>query len=166
MPTKQYALEVGGPKRVKVSYGMFWKNFLVEVDGREVGRIEGGLKALRVGSTFALANGSELKVRVATGLVAAVELFIDGKPVPGSAAVPLPKWSYFFIGGCAVIPIVAAGGAIPAAIGVSGALGCAALARDESKSVAVRLTLCTAITVVAWIAFAALILAMAAVKTR
>src|SRR6185369_17980501 len=135
MPTKQYALEVGGPKRVKVSWGMFWKNFLVQVDGQEVGRIEGGLKALHVGSTFTLPNGSQLRVAVKSGLVQSLQLFLDGKPVPGSGAVPLPKWSYVFIGACAIIPIVAAGGAIPAGIGGGGALGCAALARDESKSV-------------------------------
>jgi hypothetical protein len=164
VPTKQYALEVGGPKRVKVSWGMFWKNFRVEVDGQEVGRIEGGLKALHAGSTFALPNGSQLRVGVKSGLVQNLELFLDGRPVPGSAAVPLPKWSYAFIGACAIIPILSAGGAIPAGIGAGGALGCAALARDEGKSVPQRVALCTGVTVLAWAAFAALIFATAAAK--
>ncbi len=164
MPTKQYALEAGGAKRIKVSWGMFWKNFVVAFDGQEVGRVEGGLKELKIGSTFALPNGSELRVRVKTGLVPDLELFLDGKPVPGTAAVPMPKWGYVFIAACALIPIITVGGAIPAGIGAGGAFGCAALARDEAKPVAQRVALCVAVTVVAWAAFAALLIAANAAK--
>lgn len=69
--------------------------------------------------------------------------------------MPLPKWSYAFIVACVLIPIVTLGGAVPALVGVGGAAGCAAIARDESKPASKRVALCLGVTALSWAVFAA-----------
>jgi hypothetical protein len=158
MAVKKFALEVGGPKRLTVSWGFRWKDFVVRLDDQEVGRISGGFDALRLGESFALPNGSSLRAQLVmekswAGKVPQLHLYVDGKPVPGSEAVPLPRWAYLFIAACVAIPIVTLGGAIPAGIGGGGAAACAALARDESNTTGKRIVYCVAVTALCWAAF-------------
>jgi hypothetical protein len=167
MPTKKYALEVGGPTRLTVSWGFRWKNFVVRLDDREIGRIDGGFDAVRAGSTFDLPDGSKLRVQVVMkGIAPEVDLFVDDKPVPGSGAVPLPKWAYAFIAVCVVIPMITMGGAVPAAIGIGAAAGCASVARDESKTMGTRVAYCAGITALAWGLFVAFVVAFGVFGSR
>ena len=93
-------------------------------------------------------------------------LVVDGREIPvssggtGSVDVPpqqkLPAWAWACIALCIAIPVIAVGGAIPAAIGAAGASGCAAVARRQSLSSAARVGICVGITLAAWTAFAIL----------
>jgi hypothetical protein len=105
MATKTFALESGGPKRLEVSWGMFWKNFTVTLDGKQVGTVEGGQKELKKGVELRLPDGSELRIQLASGAMN-VELQVtrDGKALPGSASDPAQRVQtaaymlYFFAG--------------------------------------------------------------------
>lgn len=90
-------------------------------------------------------------------------------PPPGAelkskqAKGPIPGWGWVFIAACGIIPILTLGGALPAAIGIGGAAGCANIARNASISVPMRVAICTGITIGCWIllgAFFALIVAL------
>jgi hypothetical protein len=165
MPTKKYALEVGGPKRLVVSWGIGWKRFSVKFDGQEVVHLTDAYDTISKGSTFPLPDGSALQARLQSGRFGP-KLLLDrgGKPVPGSDGVPVPRWAYAFFALSALIPIVALGGALPALLGSAGALVCAGVARDESKTTTVRITICAVVTLFAWAAFALLMLAAARVR--
>lgn len=165
MPTKKYALEVGGPKRLAVSWGIGWKNFGVKFDGQEVAALATGHDVLSAGASFPLPDGSVLEARLHQGRFGP-KLLLDrgGKPIPGSDGVPLPRWVYAFFALSALIPVVAFGGALPALLGTLSALVCAGVARDESKSTTVRVAICAAVTLLAWAAFALLLVAVAGVR--
>jgi hypothetical protein len=153
MPTKKFALEPGGPKHLELRWGFRWKDFTVCFEERVIGHVEGGVQALRKGAELALPNGSLLRIRLVSSLMGPqLALHVADKPVPGSAAVPLPKWSYAFIGACAIIPVLTVGGAVPAAIGFGGAAGVAAVARDETKGSGLRLAVSASIAAACWVA--------------
>lgn len=92
MATKKLALEPGGPTRLELSWGMFWKNFQVTLDGKPVGTVEGGQKELKQGVEFRLPDGSNLHIQLVSGAMN-VELQVtrDGKPLPGSASDPAQR---------------------------------------------------------------------------
>jgi hypothetical protein len=165
MPTKKYALEVGGPKRLVVSWAIGWKSFSVKFDGQEVARLANAYDAILAGSKFSLPDGSTLEARLHEGRFGP-KLHLDrgGKPVPGSDGVPIPRWAYAFFALSALIPIVALGGALPALLGSLGVLVCGGVAKDESKSTTARVAICAAVTLFAWAAFGLLMLAAA--RTR
>ena len=85
MPKQSYALEPNGPKRLQISWGAFWKNITITLDGSTIGTIP-DQKTLSQGSTFPLPDGSTLSVQLLQSLAGA-ELR-DGKPLPGSASDP------------------------------------------------------------------------------
>ena len=63
---------------------------------------------------------------------------------------PIPAWAWIFAVGCAIIPFLTLGGAIPGAIGFGGAAACIGVARDGATSVNKRILICTAITAGCW----------------
>jgi hypothetical protein len=147
-----------------------WKNFVVRLDDQEVGRIDGGFDALCLGSEFDLPGAQKLRVQLVmqkswAGKVPQLHLYLDGKPVPGSETVPLPKWGYTFVAACALIPIITLGGAIPAGIGAGGAAACAAIARDESKTVGKRVAFCLGVTALCWAGLAGFLTLVGIVKS-
>jgi len=81
----------------------------------------------------------------------------------GAQSQGVPPWAWLFIVACGVIPLVAFGGAIPTAIGVGGASGCAAIARNSSRAVVIRIVACIGVTVVCWVLFLITIVGVAAV---
>ena len=88
MPKQSYALEPNGPKRLQISWGAFWKNITITLDGSTIGTIP-DQKALRQGSTFPLPDGSTLSVQLLQSLAGAeLRVLRDGKPLPGSASDP------------------------------------------------------------------------------
>ncbi|KFE69160.1 hypothetical protein [Hyalangium minutum] len=114
MAKKTFALEPGGPKRLEVSWGMFWKNFTVTLDGKQVGTVEGGQKELKKGVEFRLPDGSDLRVQLVSGALN-VELQVtrNGAALPGSASDPAQRVQsaayllYFFAGLNTLLGVVA-----------------------------------------------------------
>lgn len=105
MATKTFALEPGGPKRLEVKWGMFWKNFTVTLDGKQVGTVEGGQKELKRGVELRLPDGSDLHIQLVSGAMnVELQLKRDGKALPGSASDPAQRVQsaaymlYFFAG--------------------------------------------------------------------
>jgi hypothetical protein len=92
MPQQLLSLEPGKKQRLKLEWGGYYREFKVILDGREIGRIEGGQKALKEGHEFTLPDGSTLAVKLnQTTLIDELQVLRDGKPLPGSAADPLNK---------------------------------------------------------------------------
>lgn len=104
MPTRMYAIEKDGEKRLALSWKSFWKDFTVALDGQVIG-IFSGQKELEKGQTFQLPDGSTLDVKLARTLMSAdLQVLRNGKPLPGSGSDPRVrlKQSYgfiYFIGG-------------------------------------------------------------------
>jgi hypothetical protein len=109
MPKRNFPFETGGTPRIEVEWKVFWKNTIVRVDDREVGKIA-NKKLLESGQEFALEDGSVLKVQLApttlNNAFTGPELlvFVNGEPVPGSGSDPEAKLNFAsggvtFIGG-------------------------------------------------------------------
>jgi hypothetical protein len=89
-----------------------------------------------------------------------VLLHPKGQPLPAGLSadvrskLPLskvPRWAWAFIGGCAIIPFLTAGGAIPAALGFGGAAGCLKIAKNPAHSPLKKALLCGSVLVGAWL---------------
>ena len=108
MPVQKYALEVGGPKRLEVTWKGFLNGLVLTVDGKKIGSFE-NRKALKKGAEFRLADGSSLKVQWArNGLFPELHLERNGESIPGSPSDPLQKLGLacgiiFFIAGLNLI---------------------------------------------------------------
>lgn len=88
MGSKKLALEAGGPERLELKWGMFWKNFQVILDGRQVGEANGSAQ-LKQGVECQLADGSTLHIQLVTQpFDAELRVLRDGVPLPGSASDP------------------------------------------------------------------------------
>jgi len=104
MPKRMYALEPGGPKRLKVSWKSFFKETTITLDDVEVGTIP-DQRALLAGQEFKLMDGSLLKVQLVQNLSGSeVHVLRNGVPLPGSASNPESRvktaWGIiFFIAG-------------------------------------------------------------------
>ena len=153
---REFALEQGGRKRLRVTYAWNLKNAEVFFDGKRVGTFATKADFER-GATFTLPNGSSLAVRFGsfTGapFLKGVHLLCNGVPVPGSAADPVPKWTWPFMIACVAIPVVSLGGALPAALAAAGIGGMLSVARINRWSTAMRAGACAVITLACWGAF-------------
>jgi hypothetical protein len=154
---REFALDPGGPKRLKVTYAWNLKNAEVFFDRKRVGAFATKADFER-GDRFTLPNGSTLSVRFGpvTGapFIKGVHLLRDGAPLPGSAADPVPRWAWPFMLACAAIPVVSLGGALPAAIAVAGVSGILSVARAGRWSAALRAGACALMMLASWGAFA------------
>ena len=157
---KEFSLEHGGPKRIRVTWAFQMKNVEVFFDGTRVASFATADDFKR-GTTVKLPDGSMLSARwgpvAGVPLLKGVHLVRNGLPIPGSAADPVPGWAWPFIIACAVIPVVTLGGALPAAIGFGGAGGAMSISRFSKWSKAARISACAALTVACWAGFALLI---------
>jgi F0F1-type ATP synthase membrane subunit c/vacuolar-type H+-ATPase subunit K len=101
-------------------------------------------------------DGHSCVVRTAM-LLKDYDLIIDGRSITtGQTAPPLrpmPRWAWAFIAACIAIPVVSLGGAIPAGIGVGGAVACMAISKDLSKTERKRIFMCLGVTIFCWILF-------------
>jgi hypothetical protein len=153
---KEFSLDRGGPKRLKVTYAWNLKNAEVFIDRKRIGSFATKADFER-GAKFTLPNGSDFSVRFGpvTGapFMKGVHLLRDGAPVAGSAADPVPKWAWPFMIACAAIPMVSLGGALPAVIAVAGVSGILSAART-TWSAALRAGACALMTLACWGAFA------------
>src|SRR5256885_864288 len=117
---REFALNRGAPKRLKVTYKWNLANAEVFLDGQKVASFATKADFQR-GTTFKLLDGSILSVRfgAVTGapFLKGVHVVRNGAPVPGSASDPVPKWTWPFMIACAAIPVLSVCGALPTAIG-------------------------------------------------
>jgi hypothetical protein len=153
---REFALDKWGPKRVKVTYEWNLANAEIFLDGKKIGSFA-TKEDFKRGDTFTLPNGSTLSVRFGpvkgAPFTNGVHVLRNGLPLPGSAADPVPKWSWIFMIACAVIPVVSVGGALPAAIAGAGIGGTIAVVRARRWSTAMRAGACALIVVACWGAF-------------
>ena len=88
--------------------------------------------------------------------------YIDSKKAYTPLRKPGPL-TWVFVVLCLAIPVVSLGGALPAVLGVAGAMGCLFVSTAPQLQLPVRVTLCVLITAVAWGLLAVLLFSMAAV---
>lgn len=87
MPQQTFALEPNGPKRLTLSWGAFWKNFTVSLDGQQVAALSPD--EVKGGKDVPLPDGSTLRVHLKQGFGnAGLELTRNGQPLPGAANDP------------------------------------------------------------------------------
>lgn len=88
MPSRKYALEVGGPERVQVDWEGAFKNLTVTLDGAALCSFENA-KDLETPQSFVLSDGSRLELALAKiGPFPELRLSRDEEPLPGSAGDP------------------------------------------------------------------------------
>ena len=165
---EDFWLEPGGPKRLMVEYEPRFKHAEVTFDGQKVITFASQAEFNR-GTTVKLPDGSLLTAKY--GPIAGAEwlrvlkgihLIRNGVPVPGSAAEPLPKWTWAFVVGCGIICFF--GGAIPALIGFGGTTGVMSVARNTRWTIGKRVGACAGITAGCWVAILAVAVMVAGVK--
>ncbi len=104
MPKKNLAFDEKGPKRIELSWKIFWKDFTVSFDGQEIGRMN-GRQELTAGWEFDLPDGTVLTVRLVNRFLSPeLQVLRNGEPLPGSGSDPNQKVKIasgiiFFIGG-------------------------------------------------------------------
>jgi len=157
---KEFALDPGGPKRLTVTYPWNMVNAEVLFDGQKVASFA-TKDDFRRGTTLKLLDGSVLSVRFdwITGapFMKGIHVIRNGVPIPGSAADPVPRWTWPFMIACILIPVVSLGGAIPATIAALGVTGMLPVSRATRWSVAMRALACAMIVVLCWGAFGVMI---------
>lgn len=162
---KSFALGPGGPPRLTITYPGNAASAQVLLDGQQV--MAFATKAdFQRGTTARLPDGSILTVRFGTiagvPYLKGVHVIHNGRPVPGSAADPVPAWAWIFLIACALVPVVTLGGGLPALIGFSGVAGTLTVSRLSRWSTALRAGVCALISVACWGALAVLVLVYAA----
>ena len=153
---QEFALDRGGPKRLKITYALGLKNAEVFIDRKRIGTFATRADFER-GAEFTLPDGSALSVRYGpvTGapFMKGFQLLHDGAPIPGSAADPVPKWAWPFMVACSAIPVISLGGALPAMIAVAGVSVILSVARNSRWSAALRVGACALMMVACWGSF-------------
>jgi hypothetical protein len=164
---KEFALDPGGPKRLKITYSGNLANAEVLLDGQRIMAFPSKADFQR-GTTCKLPDGSMLSVRYGpiegVPLLKGIHAIRNGAPLPGSAADPVPKWAWVFMVACALIPVVTLGGGLPALIGFGGVGGTLTVSRLHRWSVALRAGVCAVITLACWSALGLLLTAFVVVK--
>src|SRR5262249_17770718 len=153
---REFALEPGGRKRLRVTYAWNLKNAEVFFDGKRVGTFAAKADFER-GAEFALPDGSSLAVHFGgvkgAPFMKGGHLLRHGGPIPGSAADPVPTWAWPFMLACVAIPVISLGGALPAGIAGAGVSGVLSAARASRWSPAMRVAACALIMAACWGAF-------------
>jgi hypothetical protein len=157
---REFALVPGGVKRIRVTWGKGLKNAEVFFDRKRVGTFATKTD-FEHGSTFTLPDGANLSVHfgkvAGAPFLKGVYLLHNGVPVPGSAADPIPKWTWPFIAACAAIPAISLGGAVPAVLAFAGASGTISVSRARRWPIAVRVGASALITFACWGVFGVLV---------
>ena len=89
------------------------------------------------------------------------DIAIDGKYMrSGKAYMPLkniPWWAWIFVAACAMMPVSALGGAIPAVLGLAGAIAVLRVASLPESKTGIKLLIYFCITIFDWAVFFAFI---------
>ena len=87
MGHRAYPFEVGGPKRLTVSWDFFNSRYSIRLDDEDPVIVTGA--EVREGRELTLSDGSTLLIRIADGNVASgLDVTRNGEPLPGSGADP------------------------------------------------------------------------------
>ena len=161
----------GGVHTVELDHNFWSGQRAIQVDGVLV---EQGKQFMDTGGEYPVQVAGQPVVVVIryNGFAYVYDLVTNGRSLDTGQAVtlkgvspgPVPGWAWGFIAACVLIPIVTLGGALPGAIGAGGAAGCAAIARDPSRETGTRVAICAGITVLSWVLFAVLLVAMGAMR--
>jgi len=111
MPNQKHPFERGGPTRIEISWGMAWRDFTVRFDGNIIATVNGGMAALKKGTQFTLADGSELGIRLVMGSFGGLpdlQVTRNGQLLPGTGADPEIKLRsayqiLYFLGGLNIL---------------------------------------------------------------
>jgi hypothetical protein len=166
---KVFSLDPGGPnaKRLTVTHTAKLTSTKVILDGQEIMSFPTKADFVR-GTTIKTSDGSILSVRYGTieGLVLfkGIHVIRNGAPVKGSAADPVPRWSWIFLGLIILIPVISLGGALPGLIAAAGVAGTISVSRISRWSTAIRASFCAGITACCWLGFLLLASLVAASK--
>jgi hypothetical protein len=88
-----YALEPGGPKRLKISWSRTFKNIQILFDDQPLGSFP-DKNAFKAGGRFPLPDGSALDLKFVEGLgYAQVQISRNGIPLPGTGGDPATQAS-------------------------------------------------------------------------
>ncbi len=155
MPQKRWTLQLeDGPHTVTLDRSTWTGRGTVTLDGQRVPFPNNLFDLYRVIPLSLPGHDAEVHVR-SNGLTYTDDLVVDGRSVTTGQAVatplPLPGWAWIFIGACLSMLCVFLGGPVPAVCAFGGAAACAVLARDARRPTNVRVALCLAVTVLAWL---------------
>jgi hypothetical protein len=90
MPTKTFYLSDARTEAVTASWSMFFRNFRLDYQGRELGRLTPA--ELKAGHEFALPDGRRLLVRLQQKFGAqGLDFQVDGRPLGGTVNDPLTQ---------------------------------------------------------------------------
>ena len=90
MPTNTFYLDAARTEAVTASWGMFFRNFRLDYQGRELGQLTP--TELKAGHEFALPDGRRLLVRLQQKLGAqGLDFQVDGRPLGGTVNDPLTQ---------------------------------------------------------------------------
>lgn len=90
MPTKTYYFDNAQTNGVTASWGMFFRNFRLDYQGQELGRLTPA--ELKAGHEFALPDGRRLLVRLQQKFGAqGLDFQVDGQPLGGTVNDPLTQ---------------------------------------------------------------------------
>ena len=88
MPSRKFALEPDGPKRLEIAWTGVWKDIQVLLDGSTIGTFA-NQQALKAGQEFPLPDGTRLWVQLAQmPMGPQLRVNRNGAPLPGSDADP------------------------------------------------------------------------------
>jgi len=166
MVKRVWNFELGGKKHtVELEYSGTWgKIETLLVDGKSVKQIKRKLTFRKSEHPFKIAN-HDCAIMLKSALRGyKSDLLVDGRSVEieqGAKPAQMPKWAWAFIAACVAIPVVSLGGAIPAGIGAGGAVACAAIAKDSSKTKKKRIVMCLGVTAICWVLFVLMIFGIA-----
>lgn len=108
MAKQRFALEANGPKRLEISWGMFWRNITVRLDGQVIGTVP-SRKELVQGYDIFLPETSLLTVKLErTFITQELQVLRNGYPLPGSTSDPQTRVKnaanvIFFIAGLNIV---------------------------------------------------------------
>ena len=90
MPTKTYYLDAARTDEVTASWSLFFRNFRLEYQGRELGRLTPA--ELKAGHEFELPDGRQLQVRLQQKFGAqGLDFQVGGRPLGGTVNDPLTQ---------------------------------------------------------------------------
>ena len=108
MPKQDFVFEPNGPRRLEISWGMFWKNIVIRLDGEELDTFA-TQNEFRQGREYKLDDGSVLAIRLVNSLMGQnVQVTRNGKPLPGTMQHPETRIRssfvlLYFIGGYKIL---------------------------------------------------------------
>jgi hypothetical protein len=131
--------------------------------GKRVIRVDGQI--VRESKTVWLDTGSDddfqlgshacVLHRRTNGFTSNYDLSLDGRSVqtglPVARLQDTPKWMWFFVVACGIIPLLTLGGAIPFLLGFGGAVACVVVGRHPTRSTRLKAVLAGGITIFAWL---------------